>query len=84
MSKKAIALFTYLLVAYCSFGQNAATISFNTSTLRESLIVGYSRTFHQKEPRNRNRFAFSYQQPEFPWLVNEFGYMITAGIGYRF
>ena len=47
MSKKAIALFSYLMVACCSFAQNAATISFNTSTFRESLIVGYSRTFHQ-------------------------------------
>jgi len=21
---------------------------------------------------------------KFPWLVNEFGYMIMAGVGYRF
>ena len=47
MSKKAIVLFISLLVTCCSFAQNAATISFNTSTLRESIIVGYSRTFHQ-------------------------------------
>ena len=47
MSKQAIALFVYLLLSCCSFAQNAATISFNTSTLRESFIVGYSRTFHQ-------------------------------------
>ena len=47
MSKKAIALFVYLLVTCCSFAQNAATISFNTSTLRESLVIGYSRTIHQ-------------------------------------
>lgn len=47
MSKKVIVLFISMLAACCSFAQNAATISFNTSTLRESLIVGYSRTFHQ-------------------------------------
>lgn len=47
MSKKAIALFVFLLTACCSFAQNAAKINFNTSTLRESIIVGYSRTFHQ-------------------------------------
>ena len=47
MSKKAIALFVSLLLTCCSFAQNAATISFNTSTLREGVIFGYSRTFHQ-------------------------------------
>ena len=47
MSKKAIALFVSLLVTCCSFAQNAATISFNISTLREGLIIGFSRTFHQ-------------------------------------
>ena len=47
MSKKAIALFIFLLAAYCSFAQNAAKVSYNTSTLRESLIVGYSRAFRQ-------------------------------------
>ena len=47
MTKKAIIVFICLLTTYCSFAQNAATISFNTSTLRESLIIGYSKTFHQ-------------------------------------
>ena len=47
MTKKAIIVFICLLTTYYSFAQNAATISFNTSTLRESLIVGYSRTIHQ-------------------------------------
>ena len=47
MSKKAIALFLFLLVTCCSFAQNAATISFNTSTLRESVVIGYSRALHQ-------------------------------------
>lgn len=47
MSKKAIASFVCLLVTCCSFAQNAAKINFNTSTLRESVIVGYSRTFYQ-------------------------------------
>ena len=47
MSKKAIALFIFLLAAYCSFAQNAAKVNYNTSTLRESLIVGYSRAFRQ-------------------------------------
>lgn len=45
--KKAILLFSCIFVMCCSFAQNAAKISFNTSTLREGVIVGYSRTFHQ-------------------------------------
>ncbi len=45
--KKAIVLFSCLFVVCCSFAQNATTLSYNTSTLRESMIVGYSRTFHQ-------------------------------------
>ena len=45
--KKATALFSCLFVVCCLFAQNASTLSYNTSTLRESLIVGYSRTFHQ-------------------------------------
>ena len=47
MTKKAIIVFICLLTTCYSFAQNAATISFNTSTLRESLVVGYSRTIHQ-------------------------------------
>ena len=47
MNKKAVILFTCVLFACCSSAQNAAKISFNTSTLREGVIVGYSRTIHQ-------------------------------------
>ena len=45
--KKAILLFSCIFVMCCSFAQNAAKMSFNTSTLREGVIVGYSRTIHQ-------------------------------------
>jgi hypothetical protein len=48
MLKRAIIiLFSYSLLGYCSFAQNAAKIYLNTSTLRESVIIGYARTFHQ-------------------------------------
>lgn len=47
MLKKVIVLYSCILAGLCSFAQNSAKISFNTSTLRESVIIGYSRKVHQ-------------------------------------
>ena len=47
LKKVIIIICSCILVGYCSFAQNAVKINLNTSTLRESVIIGYSRTFNQ-------------------------------------